>query len=460
VFGALALLSVANYFLLGRHPTQFVKTWDVQHTWFGSKYAAELGYFRLYECLLWIDAQHRKGYREVRRISDLRTPQGRISAERALARADCAARFRPERRAELARDLAFFQGLPERPRIDEWFVDNGYNQSPFFTALTSPLLQRAPRRYGFLLGLALVDVALLTLPFALVFRAFGARTALLSAIFAFTCFSHQFAMMGGSILRFLYLALLLAGVCAAQRLRPVAAGTALGLATLLQVFPALYAMGFAIAAGFRSLRARRLPGPVLAFFAAFAATIALGFAASLLVVSPGAWREFAAKMALHADILSQYRAGLKLALVLDWPPPTGGWLDFAAKGALLRAREPLYLAGGAALLLGVVSLLPKLRSLELAVLFGTVALYVITPVHYYFATLVLLFFVARESGESDRAATLGRSLLFLLTAGAYLVQRESGSLALVNDYWLSLGLLVVLVVWIAALHVQRRAMAG
>jgi hypothetical protein len=311
---------------------------------------------------------------------------------------------------------------------------------------------------GFLLALALVDVALLTLPFALVFQAFGARTALLAAIFFFTCFSHQFAMMGGSILRFLYLALLLAGICAAQRLRPVASGTALGLATLLQIFPAFYAMGFAIAAGSRSLRVRRLPGRVAAFFAAFAAVLVAGFAASLLVVPLGAWREFAAKMALHADILSEYRAGLKLALVLDWPPPPGGWLDFASKRALLRAREPLYLAGGAALLLAVVSLLPKLRSTELAILFGTAALYVITPVHYYFATLVLLFFVAREGERDDPAATLGRSLLFLVSAGAYAIQRASGSLALVNDYWLSLALLGVLVVWIAALHAERRGL--
>jgi hypothetical protein len=84
----------------------------------------------------------------------------------------------------------------------------------------------------------------------------------------------------------------------------------------------------------------------------------------------------------------------------------------------------------------------------------SVALYVATPVHYYFAALVLLFFVGKDEG--DVPAALGRSLLFLLSAGAFAVQRTSGSLALVNNYWLSLGLLLVLLAWITALHLGRR----
>jgi hypothetical protein len=453
-----ALLSVSNYFVLGRHPTQFVKAWDAQHTWFGSKYAAELGYFRLYECVLWFDAREAHLYRDVRRISDLRTPQARVAAAEALQRTDCESRFTPARRDEFARDLTFFQSLRERPLPAAWFVDNGYNQSPFFTALTSPLLQRAPPGYGLLVGLALVDVALLLLPFALVWRAFGARTALFAAIFLFDFFPQQFAVMGGSILRFAWLALLLGAACALERARPLAAGVALGFATLLQVFPVLYAAGLALAVGWRALRTRRLPPWALRFFGAYAAALAAGAAASLLVVSTEAWREFAAKMGAHAEILSQFRAGLRLVLVLDWPPPPGGWLPFAAKAAELRELRLLYVACGAALLAAVAALAPKLRPPELAALFTSAALYVITPVHYYLAALVLLFFVVREDDRRERAAPLGRSLLFLVSAGAFWIHRTSGSLALVNDYWLSVALLVVLAVWIAALHLERPAL--
>jgi hypothetical protein len=449
-------VSAANYFLLGRHPTQFVKAWDVQHAWFGSKYAGELGYFRIYECLLVFDAQQDGGYREVSVVSDLRTPIGRIPARAAATRSDCEARFSPQRRAEFLRDLAFFQQLPEQPQAASWFTDNGYNQSPFFTALTSPLFARAAPSYRLLLALSLVDIALELLPFALLWRAFGARATLLAGIYFFTSFSNQFALMGGSILRFAYLALLLVAVAQAQRARPRAAGVALGLATLFQVFPVLHALGLGIAAGVRSLRQRRLPSWALPFASAYAATLLAGFAASLSVVSLETWREFAEKIALHGEILSEYRVGLELPLVLDWPIPPGGWLAFAEKLAELRERHLLHLVCAGALLLAALSLAPKLAALELAILFASVALYVATPVHYYFATLVLLFFVS--TGEAaDAAAVLGRSLLFLLSAGAFLVYRSSGSLALANNYRLSLGLLAVLLLWIAALHLERRA---
>jgi hypothetical protein len=193
----------------------------------------------------------------------------------------------------------------------------------------------------------------------------------------------------------------------------------------------------------------------LPFAGAYAATLIAGFAASFAVVSPETWREFAEKLALHGEMLSEYRVGLKLPLVLDWPIPPGGWLPFAEKVGELHARHALYLGCGAALLLAAVSLAPKLRSLELAIVFATVALYVATPVHYYFATLVLLFLVGKSDPASEISVGLGRSLLFLLSAGAFLVHRASGSLALVNDYWLSLGLGIVLLAWIAALHAER-----
>jgi hypothetical protein len=455
LLAAVALASAANYFLLGRHPSQFVKAWDVQHVWFGSKYAAELGYFRIYECTLAFDAQQRGAYREVRELSDLRTPQGRMPSSAVASSSDCAARFSPERRAEFLRDLDFFQSLPEQPQASAWFVDNGYNQSPFFTALTAPLFQRAPS-YRLLLALSLVDVALELLPFLLLARAFGLRAALLAATYFFTSFSNQFALMGGSILRFAYLALLLVAAAQARRARPRAAGVALGLATLFQVFPALYALGLGVAAGYRALRERRLPDWALPFGLAYAAGLVAGFLLSLAVVSLETWREFAAKLALHGEMLSEYRVGLKLPFVLDWPIPPGGWLPYAQKVAELHERHGLYLTCAAALLIGALSLAPKLRSLELAILFASMALYVATPVHYYFATLVLLFFVSSDETRQEAAGVLGRSLLFLLSAGAFLVHRSTGSLPLVNNYWLSLGLLGVLVVWMLALHRDRR----
>jgi hypothetical protein len=154
-------------------------------------------------------------------------------------------------------------------------------------------------------------------------------------------------------------------------------------------------------------------------------------------------------------MLSEYRVGLKFPVLLDWPIRAGGALPYLRKLAELDELRALQLACAAALVLAVLALVAKLRPLEFAILFGTVALYVATPVHYYFSTLVLLFFVGADE-PLEFASALGRSLLFWLSAGAFLIANLSGSLALVNNYWLSLGILGVLVAWLAALGAGRR----
>jgi hypothetical protein len=457
----LALFAVAaalNYFGFGRDPEQFVKTWDVKHTYFGSKYARELGYFRIYECMLLFDALTHRHHTRVSAVHDLRTPLDLVPRGKLLRETDCASRFDAGRRREFVRDLALFDALPRQPKADAWFADNGYNMTPFFTALTAPLFDVLPLRYGVLLGLSLVDVVLELLVFLVVFRAFGARLGLLSAIFFFTNFSNQFAFMGGAIFRFGYVVCAILAVCALARGRHRAAGVALGVATLLQVFPAVYAAGLLLWAGFRGIRERRPPEGLLPFCAAFALTVTVGLLWSFAAVGVDVWREFLEKMALHNLQLSQYRVGLKLLFVLDFPPPSDGLLAYTGKISALQEALPLFVPCAAALVFAVLSTAPRLNSLEFSLLFGTALLYVLTPVHYYFSTLVLLFYVGRDPLE-DTAARLTRTLLFGLSAGAFFVLLRTDSLALVNNYWLSIALLPILGAQIVALHIERAACA-
>ncbi|MHC4164835.1 MAG: hypothetical protein ACYSUM_22190 [Planctomycetota bacterium] len=458
LLAVVALAATLTYFGLGRHPEQFVKTWDVKHTYFGSKYARELGYFRIYECILLFDAQTHRRHTGVRAVHDLRTPVGLVPAGKLLRETDCGDRFDSARRREFVSDLAFFDALPRQPNAALWFADNGYNMTPFFTALTAPLFDLLPLGYGVLLGLSLADVALELLVFLFVFRTFGARLGLLSAIFFFVNFSNQFAAMGGAILRFGYVTCAILAACALLRGHHRTAGVCLGIASLLQVFPAAYALGLLLWAAYRGLRERRVPEGVVPFCAAFALSVALGLLWSFATVGIEVWREFLEKMALHNLQLSQYRVGLKLLFVLDFPLPPDAALAYAEKLDALRGALPLYALGAAALVLAALSTAPRLSELEFALLFGTVVLYVLTPVHYYFSTLVLLFFLGRDPLE-DTAARLVQTLLFGVSAGAFLVFLHTNSLVVVNSYWLSIGLLVVLAVQVAVLHAERGVLA-
>lgn len=449
---SVAVLLAASYFALGRDPVQLVKTWDVRHTWLGSRYYDELGYFRIYECMLHFDAQGPRRYTAVPKVSDLHHPRRHIAPAESLRNNDCDARFSPERREAFQADVAFFHTLPRRPHARSWFTDNGYNQTPFFTALTAPLFERVPLSYGLLLAFAVLDMALQVLAVAVLYRSFGLRACALAALFFFTSFSNQFAAMGGAILRFAYIALLLGAISAFRTRHYRSAGAAFAIASLFQIFPAVYAAGLAVWGAAAILRDRAAPDWLKPGAIGFVAAAALGIGGSLLVVSLDTWREFFEKMAVHNLQLSQYRVGLKALFVLDWPIAPGGWMDYGAKLEAIRSSAPLWALSGTALCASTLLLLRRLSALDFALFFGSVVLYVLTPVHYYFASLVVLFLIGwRGSDEDGRIAPVVlRTLLFALSAGAFMVFRWSAGgpaadpLPLVNNYWLSLATPVVL----------------
>jgi hypothetical protein len=447
--GALAAVGALGFFALSADRQQFVKTWDVQHAWFGAKYARELGYFRIYECILALDEEGSRFFRAIGAASDLRTPSEVRGREELLRRSDCERRFAPERRRELLADLAFFQRLPQQPHRPLWFRDNGYNQTPFYTAVMGPLFAHLPLRYGTLLALACLDPALIAISLGLALVCFGARAGLVAAAFFFTEVPNQWNVMGGAILRFGYAALAILGACAFARGRPRAAGIAFGLAALLQVFPAALPAALAAWAGLRRLAGEPLPAWLPGLVGAFAATLAAGLLVSAAIAGPGAWPEFVAKIELHAQILSLYRIGLKCLLALDHFLAVAPDYDYAAAAAALGARAPLHAAGTALLALGVLSLALRIGALAFATTALAALLYALTPVHYYFSVLVLLLLADPETARRPAYAVTWTAL-FLWSAAGYAALLATDSRAFTNSAILSPGLFAVLAAhWLA-----------
>ncbi len=459
---ALGLLAVAGglgFFVLSAYPRHFVKVWDVQHAFFGAKYARELGYFRIYACILALDARGSGFFRGIERASDLREPMATLGRDGLLRRSDCEQRFSPERRREFLADLAFFQRLPEQPDRPLWFADNGYNQTPFFTVLTAPGFEHLPLRYGTLLGLSLVDPALILVALAAAFRSFGARPALVAAAFFFTEVPNQWNVMGGAILRFGYVSLAILGACAFARGRARAAGVAFGLATLLQIFPAVLPAALALWAAWRRGRGERTPAWLPGLVGAFAATLALGLLVSSAVLGVGAWPEFLVKIGLHGQILSLYRIGFKCLLALDHFRTPAPDYDYALAALALRARAPLHAAGAALLGLAALSLARRVPALVFASTALATALFVATPVHYYFSVLVLLLLVPTEAARRP-AYALTWSALFAWSAIGYAALLATDSRAFVNSAILSPGLFAVLAVHTIAWRAAPPRAAG
>jgi hypothetical protein len=368
-----------------------------------------------------------------------------LSRSDLLRDSDCERRFGPERRRAFLADLAFFQRLPDQPNRALWFADNGYNQTPFFTALVSSFFEHLPLRYGALLGLALVDPLLIAISLAVVFRSFGVRAGLVTTLFFFTEVPNQWNVMGGAILRFGYVSLAMLGACAFARGRAKTAGVAFGIATLLQVFPAVLPATLVLWAWLRRRRGEGLPDWLPGLVAAFAATLVTGLAASAALVGLGAWPEFFAKIASHGQMLSLYRIGLKSLVTLDHflvPAPD---YDYAAALASLAARPALHAAGAALLGLALLSLASRVGALLFATTALAVALTVLTPVHYYFSVLVLLLLAGPEQTR-EPAYTITWTALLAWSAAGYAALLATDSRAFVNSAILSAGLYAVLLV--------------
>src|SRR5262245_27986037 len=453
---AMAVLALAGgfgLFVLSAQARLTLKTWDVEHAYLGAKYASELGYFRIYACMLALDEREAGHFRAVDAASDLRQPSATLGRAQILRASDCEERFTPERRREFLADLAFFQGLPDQPNRALWFADNGYNQTPFFTALAAPVFERLPRRHGALLALTLLDPALIALALAAAIRCFGPRAGLVAATFFLSAVPNQWNVMGGSILRYGYASLAILGFSAFARGRARAAGAAFGLATLLQVFPAVLPGALALSGLDNRRRGERLPEWLPRLAVSFAATVAAGLLVSGALVGIGAWREFLAKIALHGQILSLYRIGLKCVVALDHFLASAPDYDYAAAVASLQARAALHAAAAAVLGLAVLGLVRRVGALAFAATALAAVLFALTPVHYYFSVLVLMLLAPLDAVRSPAYAVTWTAL-FAWSAAGYAALLATDSRAFTNSAVLSAGLLAVLathaIAWWAA----------
>jgi hypothetical protein len=259
--------------------------------------------------------------------------------------------------------------------------------------------------------------------------------------------------MGGAILRFGYASLAMLGACAFARGRARAAGVAFGLAALLQVFPAVLPAALVLWAWLRRRRGEATPAWLRGLAGAFAATVAAGLLVSGALVGIGAWPEFLAKIGLHGQILSLYRIGFKCLVALDHFLTPAPDYDYALAVDALRARAPLHAAGAALLGLAALSLARRVGALAFASTALAVALFVATPVHYYFSVLVLLLLAPPEEVRRP-AYSVTWILLFAWSALGYAALLATDSRAFANSAVLSPGLFAVLaahaVAWRAA----------
>ena len=455
--GALVVLAAAGFVNFGFFHVvqrQQIHYWDAFHYFVGARYLPELGYTRLYEAT-YVAGRELGAFAGIDRIRDLPSYQARDT--RSIDTGAVRARFTEARWRAFKDDLLFFG-----PKIPDWrrlFMDHGYNDPPPRALLLHTLVRWVPATPLTLAAVTSVDYILIAGALALAARAFGPLAGALAAASLLLSFFGRFDFIGGSVLRWDWIAALIAGVAALSRGAGTAAGLLFAYAAAARIFPALLLVPLAIK--WLQKHRDRAPDRALDRCLGTAAAVALGTivvatAAPFLSVS-----EFVAKIRLHGDSAFTNHIGLGTWLVFQAAP----W-DVYVDG--MRSVDPVALAASrpawwlvplvsAVYLTAALPLILRARVVESMMYAVPLVWCAVSPAGYYYSFLVLLILLPWRDGAADRVRLLQMALLSLLGVAAYALEIASHD-ALPLMHRASTLLAVYFAVWLALEYARPRAL--
>lgn len=416
VLVVVALLASVNYFYGTRNNGVYVHRWDAFHTVIGVKYFEELGYDDLYKCSYAIDRDGPHHFRAVKDIRDLRT-NNFVDRDEHIAGNDCKERFTAERLEQFRHDLDEFGTWSSKSQWKILMKDKGFNGTPFYATVCKMLIAPMEVSIDGLKRLAIIDPILMVIAFGVVGWAFGARTAALVAILFCVFFPNRFTHMGGSILRFDYIAALLIGFAGLKKDKWGLAGAMFAWATMVRVFPAIFAVGVCLkiaSDAFVGSRKLELRPEHLKFIGWYGGTLLLLFLISLVGLHGGFenWQQWAYDMQVHNKRSASYRIGFKHLFMLDGQLTS---TDYNLKQANFVARENYYWVMVAVLLAPLLLAVRRLDTISFAAMFGVFGFFLLAvATRYYWGIAALLFLVDREL-LSNRFMLLLGAFLFAAT---------------------------------------------
>lgn len=409
-----ALVSSVNYFYGTRNNGIYAHRWDAFHTIIGAKYHAELGYFGLYKCAYAIDREGPHHFRSVESIRDLDTRKF-VPRAKHIAGNHCKERFTPERLEQFKHDLDEFGTWSNKRTWRRLFKDKGFNGTPFYTTVVKGLLAPVDVNLQNLQRLAAIDPILMLIGFGFVGWAFGARRAAILAIFFCVFFPNRFTHMGGSILRFDYVACLLIGFSAIKKDKWGLAGGMFAWATMVRVFPAVFAVGVGLKIVSDVIRDKKILEQHWRFVGFFVGGLLLFFIISLIGMDGGFenWRTWKANMDVHNSKSASFRVGFKHLFMADGKLTSNA---YGTKQANFVARQDYYWVAVVALLAPLLTSIRRLDTISFATMFGVFTFFLlVVATRYYYGIVALLFLIDRRP-LGNRFMLMMGAMLFLATA--------------------------------------------
>jgi hypothetical protein len=408
--GVIGAASIAAWFNFGalHGPGRPVHLHDFFHYYAGSKYFAELGYTRLYQCVAVEEVQQGRAMDVASRWTrDLTTNELKRELPTGEQTAECLRVFGPTRWAAFTADVEWFRARMSPAEWAEVQDVFGHNATPAWSAMGYWLTRWGPASERQILALATLDAVLIAGIWFLLWRTFGWPAASVAAVWWGLNEASAFFWVGGAFLRQDAMVLLAGAVCALRTNRRFLAGTLLASAVLLRAYPLFIVAALAVPAVWHA-RVKGVPETIRAYRSlaaglSIAAAVLLTFstltwkAQGLSPLAP--WKGFAVNSQKHLSTPITNHVGLKPVLWFD--PDTRAvklsqfWLDGpwdtwrAARTQTFESRKPLY---AAIVIAFVARFAASVRSLPdwIVLILGVALLpFVTTVANYYYAAFML-----------------------------------------------------------------------
>jgi hypothetical protein len=420
IFGFLtALLALSFISRPSDYRPPFFEPAGVFHYYLGAKYANEIGPFDLYACALAADDEHAVWDADTW-VRDLHTyqlvPAWTLHCPRE--------RFTPQRWNAFAHDVALLTGTDTPVAFTGAVTDKGYNATPLFSRVFGRIAAIVPvDRLRARIVLFNLDILFVAVSIGIVWYFAGATMALLTLLLSVGFFGN-FGRIGGNFGQYAWVPFLTLAIAAWRARRPILGGSALGLASGLQVFPLCFAIPIVIG-GLGALFRRDRGGWMRTLLFSLSLVVALGLsvvAGSTSARGLTAWREWREKIAVHssylrgevfdiglprlvADVVSRDRADSD-SYIEDTP-------HTMARNAALGAHLGAWRLAAAILIVlmcGAVWCVPEEAQMAL----GFVPIYALLALSpYYYFALALLPFMAIGLDRSQFAGVVGLLVVVL-----------------------------------------------
>lgn len=414
--------------------------WDAYHYFMGAKYLPELGYLRLYEAT-YVAGRELGGLDAVTEVRDMTTYWHR--PVQSIDGPAIRARFSPDRWEAFRRDLAFFS-----PRLP-WpgpLLDHGYNDPPPRALLLHLLLRWIPATFVTITLLTSIDYLIIVAAYLVARRAFGEVPAALAFAFLLLSFFARFDVIGGSLLRWDWVAAAIIAVAALVRGRGAAAGGWFAYAIAARVFPLLFLVPLAVrwlygrVTGSRDATMDRCLAVAAAIMVVITGCLVATHETRTLLV------EYVARIRLHDAVPSINRVGLGTLLATHFAPWGEGadGVVFVLQRSLMAARPASWVLWSVAAVYLVVALplIRRARPVE-TIMYATPLIFcALSPSAYYYSFLVFVVLLPWADGATDNVRLLGMAVLTLNMAVSYAFE-------LLADGWLSLfyQVSIQMVIW-------------